>query len=96
MQVEALIMCEELTCRGCGCWLPESTHEESFVGLVESDTCYGCAALEMVRRKEDDDNKASKPSPGRPFWTDGLRRGVRAATPAELQGKHRPDQPIPS
>lgn len=91
LQAEALILCEQLTCRSCGCWLPESSHED-FAGYVEQDVCHGCKALDIVRRKTAAEHKNEPdPAPGRPAWDDGLRLTVRAAAPAELEGQFRPE-----
>lgn len=90
-EAEALMLCEALTCKGCGCWLPESAHE-SFVALVDDATCYGCRSLAVVQRDTERKHKEDpNPAPGRPGWMDGLRMSVRPATAAEAAGRVRPE-----
>lgn len=87
---EALTFYEQLTCKGCGSWLPDST-DPNFVGLVNKGTCYGCRSLAVVQRDDAHRHEGEKPSPGRPTWSDGLRYGVRPATDKEIGKSFRPE-----
>lgn len=89
-QVEALVMFESLTCKGCGGWLPDTT-DPNFAAVVEHAKCYGCQSLAINQRDTEAKHKDEKPTPGRPFWTDGSRVGVRAATAAEIAAAKRPE-----
>lgn len=83
-------MYEGLRCSGCGGWLPETT-DPNFVGLVDTGVCYGCRSLEIVQRDTARKHEHENPSAGRPFWSDGLRFGVREATKAEKSRSFRPE-----
>lgn len=84
-------MLEQLTCTGCGSWLPHST-DPSFVGLVDTGICYGCRSMHVVQRGHAMSHKDDpEPAAGRPGWSDGLRYGVRPATKAEIEKAIRPE-----
>jgi len=89
-QLEALVLFESLTCKGCGGWLPHTTSKD-FAGVVEHGRCFGCQSLAINERTAEAEHKDEKPTPGRPFWTDGLRMSVRAATAAEKAAAVRPE-----
>lgn len=90
-QVEALILLEQLTCTGCGSWLPHST-DPRFVALVDTGTCYGCRSMQIVQRTDADRHREDPhPAAGRPGWSDGLRYGVRPASKAEVGKAIRPE-----
>lgn len=90
-QVEALVLAEQLTCHGCGSWLPHST-DSTFVGLVDTSTCGGCRSMAIMQRDAQRKHKGEhEPSPGRPGWADGLRWHVRPATAGEIERAVRPE-----
>lgn len=84
-------MLEQLTCSGCGGWLPDTT-DPDYAALVDQAKCYGCQSLSIVQRDAQHAHEHDpRPSPGRPEWSDGLRFGVRPATEAEKSRSFRPE-----
>lgn len=83
-------MYESLTCKGCGGWLPDTT-DPNFAAMVEHGKCYGCQSIAINQRDEAKKHEKETPRPGKPFWTDGTRVGVRAATPSEKAAGIRPE-----